>query len=277
MRKRRRKWHESEGRPPVEAREVLSYEVSRSHALWHGDFHHGKRRVLTQSGEWKTPILLGFLDDHSRLGCHLQWYLAETAEVYVHGLCQAFMKRGLPRSLLTDNGGPMTAGEVEEGLLRLGIAGVTTLSYSPHQNGKIESFWGTAIRPAALLAPITARADEDLAPAPGTQKHPGIVHRRPRRGGLDDPQSPGNTAFGAVRTCGSGRSLGRDRQVKSVRGCAGLPGPCDLTPTPQRRHRTGARRRHLRQHRFRWEARPGRGRRDDSVCARSPFADHVKT
>ena len=53
---------------------------------------------LTAAGEWRTPILLGFLDDHSRLGCHLQWYLAETAEVFVHGLCQAFMKRGLPRS-----------------------------------------------------------------------------------------------------------------------------------------------------------------------------------
>ena len=102
-------------RPAVEAREVLSYEVSRSHALWHGDFHHGRRRVLTAAGEWRTPILLGFLDDHSRLGCHLQWYLAETAEVFVHGLCQAFMKRGLPRSLLTDNGAPMMAGEVQEG------------------------------------------------------------------------------------------------------------------------------------------------------------------
>ena len=123
----------------------------------------------------------------------------------------------------------------------------------------------TATCPAVLLAPITARADEYLAPAPGTQKQPGIVHRRPRRGGLDDPQSPGNTALGAVRKCGSGRSLGRDRQVNSVRGCAGLPGPCDLTATPQRRHRTGARRRYLRQHRFRWEARPGRGQ--FSVCS----------
>ena len=103
VRQRRRKWHESEARPAVEAREVLSYEVSRTHALWHGDMHSAKRRVLTASGEWKTPILLGFLDDHSRLGCHLQWYLAETAEVFVHGLCQAFMKRGLPRSLLTEN------------------------------------------------------------------------------------------------------------------------------------------------------------------------------
>jgi len=29
----------------------------------HADFHHAKRRVLTPSGEWKTPILLGFLDN----------------------------------------------------------------------------------------------------------------------------------------------------------------------------------------------------------------------
>ena len=114
VRKRRRKWFEGAEAPAAEDREVLSYEVSRSHALWHADMHHGSRRVLTPSGEWATPILLGFLDDHSRLGCHLQWYLAETAEVFVHGLCQALMKRGLPRALLTDNGSAMMAGEVEE-------------------------------------------------------------------------------------------------------------------------------------------------------------------
>ena len=66
-------------------------------------------------------------------------HLAETAEVFVHGLCQAFMKRGLPRSLLTDNGAPMMAGE--EGLHRLGIVHATTLAYSPYQNGKCEVWW----------------------------------------------------------------------------------------------------------------------------------------
>ena len=141
--RRRRRFEKEPERPAVEAREVLSYEVSRSHALWHADFHHGRRRVLTASGEWRTPILLGFLDDHSRLGCHLQWYLAETAEVFVHGLCQAFMKRGLPRSLLTDNGAPMMAGEVQEGLHRLGIVHATTLAYSPYQNGKQEVLWAS--------------------------------------------------------------------------------------------------------------------------------------
>ena len=98
---------------------------------------------------------------------------------------------------------------------------------------------------AIALASVAARADEHLAPASGTQKQSGIVHRSPRRGGLDDPRSPGNTALGAVRQCGSGRSLGRDRQVNVVRGCAGLPDHCDLTLTAECRHRTGAPRRHL--------------------------------
>ena len=75
----------------------------------------------------------------------------------MHGLSQALMKRGLPRSLMTDNGSAMTAGEVQEGLLRLGIAGVTTLAYSPHQNGKIEAFWGTVeTRLMAMLEGVDA-------------------------------------------------------------------------------------------------------------------------
>ena len=99
--------------------------------------------MLTPGGQWQRPIVLGILDDHSRLCCHMQWYLSETAEDLVHGLSQAIQKRGLPRALLTDNGSAMVAEEVTEGLLRLGIVHERTLPYSPYQNGKQESFWGT--------------------------------------------------------------------------------------------------------------------------------------
>jgi transposase InsO family protein len=125
----------------LEAREVRSYESEYVNGLWHLDFHHSSRKILTPKGELVRPLLLGILDDRSRLACHLQWYLSETAEDLVHGLCQAFLKRGLPRSLLTDNGSAMTAAETEEGLKRLGIIHETTLPYSPYQNGKQESFW----------------------------------------------------------------------------------------------------------------------------------------
>src|SRR5258707_414203 len=123
-------------------REVRCYEAEYVNGLWHWDCHHGSRKVLTQRGEWVTPILFGVLDDRSRLACHLQWYLAETAEVIAHGLSQAFQKRGLPRAALSDNGAAMTAAEITEGLTRLGVLHHTTLPYSPYQNAKQEAFWG---------------------------------------------------------------------------------------------------------------------------------------
>ncbi len=84
-------------RDRLERLEVRSFEVDYVSALWHLDFHHGTRRVLTRAGTWVKPMLLGVIDDRSRLVCHLQWYLDETAQSLVHGLSQAFMKRGVPR------------------------------------------------------------------------------------------------------------------------------------------------------------------------------------
>ena len=123
-------------------REIRGYEAEYVGSLWHWDCHHGSKKVLTGRGEWVTPILFGVLDDRSRLACHLQWYLAETAEIIAHGLSQAFQKRGLPRSALSDNGAAMTAAEITQGLTRLGILHQTTLPYSPYQNAKQEAFWG---------------------------------------------------------------------------------------------------------------------------------------
>jgi hypothetical protein len=125
----------------LEHREVRGYESEYVNALWHLDFHKG-HRIVDVYGKWHTPVALCVLDDHSRLCCHVQWYLNETAEALYHGLSQAFHKRGLPRSLMTDNGSAMVAHETQNGLLRLGVSHDTTLPYSPYQNGKQESFWG---------------------------------------------------------------------------------------------------------------------------------------
>ena len=126
-----------------DTREVRSFEAPFAGSLWHLDFHHSSLRVLTSDGRWVRPIALGIIDDHSRLCCHVQWYLSETAEDLVHGLSQAIQKRGLPRALLTDNGSAMIAEEATEGFLHLGIVHERTLPCSPYQNGKQEAFWGT--------------------------------------------------------------------------------------------------------------------------------------
>ena len=141
--------------------EIRSYEVTHTHALWHADFHHGSRKVLAADGSWKTPLLVCFLDDHSRLVCHLQWYLEETAECFVHGLMQAILKRGLPRALLTDNGPAMLAGETRAGLERLAIVHERTLSYAAYQNAKQEVFWAQV--EGRLLAMLEGVEDLTLA------------------------------------------------------------------------------------------------------------------
>jgi len=152
---------ELRARARLEAREVRSYEAEYVQGLWHLDFHHGSRKLPTSSGEWLRPILLAVLDDRSRLICHAQWFLDETAESLVHGLVQALLKRGLPRALLTDNGSAMLAGETTEGLTRLSILHRTTLPYSPHQNGKQEVFWSQV--EGRLIAMLDGEPELSLA------------------------------------------------------------------------------------------------------------------
>lgn len=139
--KRRRRGKGSEAEPV--ARETRSYEVAHVNALWHYDFHEGRRHVLTAAGERKTPYLLGIFDDCSRLCCHAQWYLdRENTQDLLHGLSQAIQKRKLPRATLSDNGSPMKAAETVQGCERLGIVQFLTLAHSPEQNAKAETFWG---------------------------------------------------------------------------------------------------------------------------------------
>jgi hypothetical protein len=128
-------------RERLEACEVRSYEATHVHGLWHSDFHFGSRKVVTRTGALVVPKLLGVLDDLSRVGCHAQWYLDEETESFAHGLGQAFQKRDLPSTLMTDNGSAMKAGETQQGLRDLSIVWSPTLDYSPYQNGKQEVFW----------------------------------------------------------------------------------------------------------------------------------------
>jgi transposase InsO family protein len=162
--RRRRGREEREGeiraREHLAGREVRSFESEYVSGLWHLDFHHGSLKVLRPQGEWVRPILLAILDDRSRLICHAQWYLDETAESLIHGLTQAFLKRGLPRALLTDNGSAMIATETTEGLTRLSVKHRTTLPYSPYQNGKQESFWNPV--EGRLLAMLEGHPDLTL-------------------------------------------------------------------------------------------------------------------
>ncbi len=147
-------------RAHLEQREVRSYEVEHVLQLLHLDFHHGSRKVLTRSGAYVKPLLVGFIDDRSRFLAHAQWYTNERTQELVHGLCQALQKVGLPRSLMTDNGSAMISGEFTAGLHHLGILHLPTLPYSPHVNGKQENLWGRI--EGRLLAMLEGEANLTL-------------------------------------------------------------------------------------------------------------------
>jgi transposase InsO family protein len=124
-------------------REVRGYEVEYVGQLWHWDGHYGSLKILT-GGQWETPILIAVKDDRSRLICHMQWFRgSERSEIIAHCLTQAFQKRGLPRSAISDNGSAMVAAEIVEGFGRLGIKHERILPYSAWQNGKSENAWSS--------------------------------------------------------------------------------------------------------------------------------------
>lgn len=200
FRQRKRRHSEVTAQP----REVRSYEAEYVHGLWHSDFHHGSRQVLTRAGTWQKPLLLAVIDDRSRLCCHAQWYLDEGAESFVHGLCQAIQKRGLPRALMTDNGTAMRASETQRGLHDVGVVWNPTLPYSPHQNAKQEVLWAQVEgRLMAMLENVTDLTLSRLNDATQAwfeveynQKHHSEIGTSPLRRFLDDKSvgrdSPGS-------------------------------------------------------------------------------------
>lgn len=91
------------------------------HALWHLEFKDGPLLVLKKAGTREHPQLFGALDNRSRPGCHLQWYLGESADELTHGFGRGMQKRGKPRAVMMANGPAMNAGETRQGLIDLGI------------------------------------------------------------------------------------------------------------------------------------------------------------
>jgi putative transposase len=97
-------------------REVRRFEMTHAHALWHFDFHQSSRKVLLADGSYVKPHVVAFLDDHSRIVSHIQWYLAEDTQRLVHATRQAVLKRGLPRAVLHDNGSALISAEFVQGI-----------------------------------------------------------------------------------------------------------------------------------------------------------------
>jgi len=123
---------------PVDRRK---FEVELPNDLWQSDSMHGPRVEL--DGRMRKSYLLAFLDDHSRLVPHGQFYLSEGLSCYLDALEQALLKRGLPRKLYLDNGPAFRSKHLEHVTASLGIALIHASPYKPQGRGKIERFFRT--------------------------------------------------------------------------------------------------------------------------------------
>ena len=123
---------------PVDRRK---FEVELPNDLWQSDSMHGPR--VEVHGKRRKTYLLAFLDDHSRLVPHAQFYLSEGLNCYLDALKQALLRRGLPRKLYLDNGPAFRSKHLEHISASLGVALIHASPYKPQGKGKIERFFRT--------------------------------------------------------------------------------------------------------------------------------------
>ena len=114
------------------------FEVELPNDLWQSDSMHGPK--VAAEGRMRKSYLLAFLDDHSRLVPHAQFYLSEGISSYLDAFEQALLKRGLPRKLYLDNGPAFRSKHLEYVTASLGIALIHSSPYKPQGKGKIERF-----------------------------------------------------------------------------------------------------------------------------------------
>jgi putative transposase len=117
------------------------FEAELPNDLWQSDCMHGPK--VEHEGKKRKTYLIAFIDDHSRLVPHAEFYLSESLASYVKALEEALLTRGLPRKLYTDNGSAFRSHHLELVTANLGIALIRARPYKPQGKGKIERFFRT--------------------------------------------------------------------------------------------------------------------------------------
>ena len=111
---------------PVDRRK---FEAELPNDLWQSDVMHGPH--LQHEQKQRKSYLIAFIDDHSRLITHAQFYLSEGVTSFMAALTTALARRGLPRKLYVDNGSAFRSRHLEHTAASLGIALIHARPYQP--------------------------------------------------------------------------------------------------------------------------------------------------
>lgn len=116
------------------------YEMDYFGELWVGDFMHGP--VLSEPRKRKA-ILLGIIDDHSRMIVGHRWSFEETTMPIEVVFKEALLRFGKPVKLYLDNGPSFSSDYLRSVCAPLGIGLIHSKPYDSPSRGKIERFWRT--------------------------------------------------------------------------------------------------------------------------------------
>lgn len=157
------------------AKAFRRFEHQRPNDCWQSDLSDGLwLQDPAEPGKTRKCYLHAFIDDHSRLVPHAQFYWRESLPALEDCFRQAIVKHGLPRMVYWDNGAVFRAQQLRKMAGRLGIEVVFSTPYAPEGRGKIERFFQTvkgAFYPEAKAAGLTTLEELNRFLAAWLERH----------------------------------------------------------------------------------------------------------
>lgn len=118
------------------------FERSHFGDLWQSDAMHGPQLPdPADPTAQRQAFLFAFLDDHTRLIPHAQFYWNEQLPRLEDCLKRAIMRYGCPLAIYADQGQVYRAEQLDAACATLGIQRILARPYSPQAKGKIERFF----------------------------------------------------------------------------------------------------------------------------------------
>jgi putative transposase len=110
--------------------------------LWQGDAMHGPYLPdPAQPDQQRQVFLFAFLDDHTRLVPHAQFYWNEQLPRLEDCFKRAVLRYGIPLAVYVDRGKVYTSKQFDTICATLGVQRILATPYAPEGKGKVERFF----------------------------------------------------------------------------------------------------------------------------------------
>lgn len=139
-----------------------AFEVPLVNELWMVDFSPGPFLHLAGQKKATATHLCAILDDHSRVLPHAAYYLRADTRCFHCSFKEAIRRRGVPRKLYTDQGGPFINDHTRVICANLGIRLLHAKPYHAWSKGKIERFFHTVQQDFEALLRLPAQSPATL-------------------------------------------------------------------------------------------------------------------